>query len=198
MEVIHYIMPSTKFNRDPPIYDQGSKGDATSYLKHYPLMTQRFMHAIEDKTSNVNTRNIRRDISSLIDPLAFIGGYTEEVEEVEDILEELEKGDIDRSFRIKTVIKNVGSHSGILSSKENCVLWTILNIDHKPSDIETIHIPSENGSDVNWTDMRVTMTRWETEAGSILSDLNQGDELEVFIGPSDEGIFELGFTFNRK
>lgn len=190
-------MPSTKFVKDPPVYDEGRRGDATSYLKNYSLFIRRILWGVEGRNPNMPERDMRRYISKLSDPLAFRSGYTETVEAVETILDGFNSGEIEEEFRIKTVVRQVGKYGGLITRKQDCVLWTVINLDHKPSGIETIHMPSSSKDDVNWTELKVTASKWIDQSDEILSDLQEGDELEIYMGPSDTGKFEVGFEASR-
>lgn len=192
-------MASTQFKRDPPVYERGVRGDATSYLKNYSLFTTRIMWSFENRNPTMPERDLKNYVSNLIKPLAFEGGYTKEVEEIKNILIGLDDGDIDKSFLIKTVIRESGSYGGILSSKEECILSTSVDIDAKPtSETETVHSPTTNDEDVNWTELEVIATGWKNNSDRILSNIRDGDELELFVGPSNKGKFEVCFSISRQ
>jgi hypothetical protein len=189
-------MPSTKFKKEPPVYDRGVRGDATSYLKNYSLFTTRIMWGFENRNPAIPEKDIRNYISNLIKPLAF-DGYTKEVEEIKNILIGLDKGDINKSILIKTVVEECGSYGGLLSSKEKCILST--SVDLGPditTNFETVNAPTGD-IDINWTELEVIATEWRNKSDSVLSDIQGGDELELFIGPSETGKFEVGFSVNR-
>lgn len=189
-------MASTQFDKKPPVYDRGVRGDATSYLKQYGLFVQRIMWACENRNPNLPERDLKRYISQLVDPLAFRGGYTDEVEKVERIMDGLNEGEITESFRIKTIVRQEGTHGGILKRKKSSLLWTVLNIGYKPRNISTITVP--NNQDVNWTELEVTTTEWNDTTRSFLSGISEGDSIELYIGPSETGKFEFGFEFSRE
>lgn len=164
-----------------------------SYLKNYGLLVQRLKLAVEDESTNLPEDDLNRYISRLVDPLAFRAGHEGVVKSIES--QSLFGEEEFEQVRIKSITEQAGSHGGLLRSGSNAKVRTLAGVgaDAGKLDGPTITFPPNE-----WLDARIDLTDWHDEFSELYGNPQDGDVFEFYILPSDEGWFEVGFSFERE
>lgn len=189
-------MVKVKFTKDPLEKDEAVSGDISSYLKSYVLFLQRLRYSLENRNTNLPSDDLKMYISKLLDPVGFIGGHTGSVQEVENQMRGITSGDFSGGFRIKTIVEKTGDPPGLVSRGKNAELYTILNTSF-PIDENMDSLVFPQSSESEWVSLEKKAREWEQRVESVVFSPRDGDSIEMIIGPTEEGLFEVVYRVNQ-
>lgn len=191
-------MHSVSFEKYPPQTDNSIVREGTrAYIRYYGLLVERCKWVVESDSTSIPEKMLRRYIAKLIDPLGFRGGEVETVKAIESQLEQIfddEEPWTGEPFKLKTVIRDTGSHGGLFSRSSKASLYTfggcgdragIIDVPHRP-------IPSDGA-----LEHRMEFKNWKKQFDAMYADPQDGDVLEVRFEPAENALFTVAFNFER-